>query len=414
VTPVQQEQITVLDPLTYGNGDPAQNGLPHDQYDWLRTESPVHLARLEDPMVIDEVYLLSRYEDVVAADRDVETYSTAHGFVNIWRFNPIDPTQGGKPAMLALEGADHRRNRKVISRGFTPKVVAAFESHLRILAKEIVDQALERRQVNFVTDVAQKMPLRAICDLVGVPEEKREQFIAWVNTMASPFDPRCATSIEDVVAAIQGLFAYALELAEDRRVNPGEDVMSKVVAAQTDETLSEDELMGAVVLLANGGSETTRAALSHGMLALINHPDQTAWLRERKDDIPATAPQEIIRWASPVIHMCRTLTRDVELHGVQMSEGDRVALLWASANFDPEQFEDPKAFKLDRSPNEHTAFGRGPHACLGKHIAALEIKVLMEELLSRTKEIRLAGEPSYVRDSFARGVYELPVELVPA
>jgi cholest-4-en-3-one 26-monooxygenase len=172
--------------------------------------------------------------------------------------------------------------------------------------------------------------------------------------------------------------------------------------------------MGAVVLLANGGSETTRAALSHGMIGLLNHPDQMAWLRERKDGIPETAAQEIIRWASPIIHMCRTLTRDVELHGTTIPEGERVALLWACANFDPDQFEAPMRFDLSRDPNPHTAFGRGPHACLGKHIAALETKVLMRELLSRTKDIRLTGDVQYVRDSFARGVYDLPVELIPA
>jgi cholest-4-en-3-one 26-monooxygenase len=258
------------------------------------------------------------------------------------------------------------------------------------------------------------MPMEALGDVLGVPPEDRAKFFHWVDQFAAPFDTRITPDFDHVMAAIGDLMVYATELAEKRKLEPGEDVMSQIVKASNDETLSEDEVMGNVALLASGAAESTRTALSHGMHELMRNPGQLAWLRERQSDIPDTMAQEFVRIASPFTHLVRTTTRDVEMHGKTIREGEQVAMLFASGNFDERAIENPREFDLARDPNMHVSFGRGPHTCLGKHVAALEMKILMEELLQRTKSIEPAGDIDYVRDAYSRGVYSLPVTVTPA
>ena len=403
--------IRVLDPDTYANGDPATYGLPLDQYDYLREQEPVFLQKFEDPLLIDHVWVLSRHEDISAVDRDQQTWAADRGYVFIWKVAPCGG-EFGKPAMLVMDGDDHRRNRGVVSRAFTPKRVQQLEVTFRDYARKVIDHALEHDgPFDFVSEIAHVMPMRALGEVLGVPEHDRGRFFAWVDTFAAPFDERITPSFELVAQAIQDLWRYALELAEIRRGDPGDDVMSKIVQAAGADTLSEEEVMGNVALLASGAAESTRTALSHGVHQLMREPDQMAWLRDRADDVPATVAQEFVRIATPFTHLVRTATRDVELHGREIKEGENVAMLFAAGNFDPEAFDDPRRFDLARDPNPHLSFGRGSHSCLGKHIAALEIKVLMEELLQRTKSIRPAGEISYIRDAVSRGVYALPITM---
>jgi cholest-4-en-3-one 26-monooxygenase len=209
------------------------------------------------------------------------------------------------------------------------------------------------------------------------------------------------------------MLEYALELAALRRREPGVDLVSKLVEAGPD-VISQDELQGNVVLLAGGAAESTRAAFSHGMHELMRQPDQMAFMRAHAHDIPATAIQEIVRISSPFTHMGRNATRDHELHGKKIKEGDVIIMLFSAANFDDRAFDNPNAFDLTREKNPHVGFGRGPHQCLGKHVANMEMKILFEELLQRTKDIQPAGPISYTRDAFTRGVYDLPVTLTPA
>jgi cholest-4-en-3-one 26-monooxygenase len=202
-------------------------------------------------------------------------------------------------------------------------------------------------------------------------------------------------------------------LAEIKSREPGDDVITQLVQAGA-EVISQDELMGNVALLASGAAESTRTVLSHGMHELMRNPAQMAWLREHAHDIPDTAIQEIVRIATPFTHLVRTATADHELHGQHIKEGDIVLMLFAAGNFDERAFDAPNTFDLAREKNLHVSFGRGPHQCLGKHVAALEMKILLEELLQRTKDITPAGEINYVRDAFSRGVYQLPVTITPA
>jgi cholest-4-en-3-one 26-monooxygenase len=409
-TQLTRNDVRVLDPDTYGNGDPTTFGLPLDQYAYLREHEPVSLHTFEDdPLLLDRLYVISRNEDISNIDRDEETWS-AEDVVNFWAFAPIGKKVDA-PALLTQDQKEHADNRKIVSRAFTPKNVKNLEESFRRLAVEVVEAALAKKEpINFVQEIAHVMPMEALGQVLGVPKEDRPKFFGWVDTFASPFDPRVSVSFEKVGEAIQALYQYGIELAELRRKEPGENVMTKIAEAD----MPDPEVRGNITLLASGAAESTRTALSHGLHELMRNPEQMAWLRERADDIPSTAIQEMVRIASPFTHLCRSAKKDTVLHDVEIKQGDVVAMLFAAGNFDPEAFDDPNTFDLSRDPNPHLSFGRGPHSCLGKHVAALEMKILMEELLQRTEDIRPAGDISYVRDAYSRGVYELPVELIPA
>ncbi len=405
--------IRVLDADTYANGDPTTFGLPLEQYAYLRDETPCYLHEFDDPMLIERAWVVSRNADIWAVDRNPDLYAADRGGVNMWKVTPLDPKVGGKPAMLTMDGAKHRAQRGVMSKAFTPGMVKKLEDKFREYAVNIVDAALEKGTFNFVTDIGHAMPMEALGDVLGVPKGDREKFFAWVDTFAAPFDTRITPSFEYVLQAIFDLLGYAVELGELKRREPGEDVITQLVQAG-DEVISEDELMGNVALLASGAAESTRTALSHGVHELMRNRAQMAWLREHAHDIPNTAIQEIVRIATPFTHLVRTATADHELHGQHIKEGDIVLMLFAAGNFDERAFDDPNTFDLAREKNPHVSFGRGPHQCLGKHVAGLEMKILLEELLQRTKDITPAGDISYIRDAYSRGVYQLPVTITPA
>jgi cholest-4-en-3-one 26-monooxygenase len=403
----------VLDPDLYATGDPRHNGLPHELFDQLRDSSPVHLQEMSDPMFIERAWVVTRYDDAVHVLRSTDTYNSLRG-TSVRRLNPTLPDSGGKAAMVSLEGSDHTRNRRIVSRGFTPAVVRTFERHFRALAADIVDRALTLGDFDFVAEIASTLPLYAICDLIGVPEGDRAQLLSWTNAFTVPTDPEYAPSIDVVHEAIEGIWSYGVSLAAIKRVQPADDVMSKIVAAVDSESLTEDELMGFMLTLTAAGNETTRNTLAHGLLALLQRPDAMSWLRHRADDIPPSAVEELLRWSSPVIHSRRTAAIDTELHGQMIRAGDAVVVLYPAANFDARQFVQPLEFDLQRAPNPHITFAVGPHVCLGAHVARLEIKILFEELLRRTVSINLLGRPQYARDNALRGMKHLPVRMVPS
>lgn len=416
MTATATPDLKIFDYDTYANGDPTTFGLPLDQYRYLRDEEPCYLQEFDDPFLVDRAWVVSRNEDIWAVDRDAELYAADRGYVNIWQVVAIDPKNGGMPAMLTTDGTRHREQRHVLSKAFTPGHVRKLADKFKSYATQVVDEALELGTFNFVHTIAHKMPMEALGDVLGVPPEDRAKFFGWVDTFAAPFDTRITPSFDDVMAAIGNLFVYAEELAELKRAEPGDDVMTRLVQSGEgdDALMTPEEIMGNVALLAAGAAESTRTAMSHGMHELMRNEEQMAWLRAHQDNIPSTAIQEMIRIATPFTHLVRTATRDHELHGKQIKEGDIVAMLFAAGNFDERAFDRPEVFDLSRIENPHVSFGRGAHKCLGQHVASLEMKILFEELLQRTSDIRPAGPIDYVRDSYSRGVYELPVTITPA
>jgi cholest-4-en-3-one 26-monooxygenase len=409
MTTLTAADIAVLDPDTYANGDPTTFGLPLDQYAFLHAELPVCRQEFNDPRLVPEVWILSRHQDITQAEQDTDSFS-ADGLPTVWAYNIVGE-EVGAPGILVQDGEQHRDGRRVISGAFTPKVVETLAERFRRHARRVIDHALALREpFDFVSAVAHEMPMQALGDILGVPDTDRPRFFGWVDTFSSAFDERIAPTFDDVLRAISEIHEYSVELRDLKRSCPAGDVVTRIAESR----MGDPEVRGNVTLLACGAAESTRNALSHGLHELMRQPDQMRWLRDRADDIPPQAVQEIVRIACPFTHMTRWTRREVDLHGTVIPAGKPVAMLWAAGNFDETVIPNPNRFDLSRSPNQHMSFGRGEHSCVGKHIASLEIKILLEELLQRTSEIRPAGPISYVRDNYSRSVYELPVEFIAA
>ncbi len=389
--------------------------VPHEQLALLRHEAPVFKHKGTEFDMPPHFWVLTRHADVQAANRDWETYSSAlpGSLLN----NPPENVSRDFKTIIDTDPPTHTRLRKLVNRGFLPRVIGSYEEHLRGVTAEIFDRALPRGQFDFVVDVAAELPLVAITELLGIPYEDRHKVFEWANRLVGGTDPEYDQGQELRVGAAFELYQYAQELAVQRRAEPREDIITKLISAVDgdDDKLDDHEFDLFVLTLAVAGSETTRNAMSHGLLALMNNPDQLQLLRESGPEVSEAAVDEILRWATPVSNFRRTATRDVELHGVHIPKGDPVVLSYASANYDETVFTEPHRFDITRSPNPHVAFGGGGvHFCLGSHLARLEIKLLFEELIARTSDIRLDGEVQRLRSSFINGIKHLPVSAQPA
>src|SRR5581483_409439 len=325
-----------------------------------------------------------------------------------------------RPNMINLDDPDHARLRKLVSGGFTPRVVRAFERHYAELAAGVLDRALAAGgEFDGVEALAAELPLLAICEILGAPEADRFRIFAWSNTLLSSEDPDYAPSPEAFQAAVMGMVAYAGELADRHRRERGDDLVSALLGPDGELPLTDAEFEGLVMLLLAAGNETTRNAIAHGLLAFAEHPDQWAALRaaaltEAGAAILDTAVEELIRWASPVNYMSRTATVDTDLGGRRIRAGDKVTLLYASANRDERAFTDPGRFDIGRDPNHHLAFGFGPHFCLGANLARIELRALLEALVPRVAALELTAPVRRVRSSFLTGLKELPLRAAAA
>ena len=389
--------------------------VPHEQLALLRHEAPVFRHRGTEAEMPPHFWVLTRHADVQAANRDWETFSSARPSSLL--SGPQEEVSHDFRTIIDTDPPTHTRLRKLVNRGFMPRVIASYEAHLRDVTAEIVDRALPRGQFDFVVDVAAELPLVAITELLGIPHEDRHRVFEWANRMVGGTDPEYDRGPEARAGAAIELYQYAQELAAQRRTQPQDDIITRLITAVDgdDDKLDDHEFDLFVLTLAVAGSETTRNAMSHGLLALMNNPEQMQALRDAGPQVSEAAVDEILRWATPVSNFRRTATRDVELHGVHIPEGDSVVLSYASANYDETVFADPHQFDVNRSPNPHVSFGGGGvHFCLGSHLARLEIKLLFEELIARTSDIQLDGEVQRLRSSFINGIKHLPVRARPA
>jgi cholest-4-en-3-one 26-monooxygenase len=315
--------------------------------------------------------------------------------------------------MLYMDPPRHTLYRKIVGDGFRPRMIWALEEKIRERAVHILDDAIAKGECDFVVDVAAELPLQAIAELLGVPMEDRHKLFDWSNRMIGSIDPEYAVSEDHVRSAQVEMFMYANELAANRRANPRDDIVTKLLEAEVDGTsLSELDFNLFFLLLAVAGNETTRNAISHGMAAFLDNPDQYAILREDPSVID-TAVEEIVRWASPVMYFRRNVTQDTEIRGVPIKAGDKLSVWYISANRDEDVFTDPFKFNIRRDPNAepHIAFGGGHHFCLGFNLARLEIKVLFEELAKRVGKLESVGDISRLRSNFISGIKHLPVRF---
>jgi cholest-4-en-3-one 26-monooxygenase len=302
---------------------------------------------------------------------------------------------------------NHTKMRGIVSRGFTPRAIAALKDGLRERARDIVAQAVERGTGDFVEDLAAELPLQAIADFLGVPQEDRKKLFEWSNQMMGYDDPEIGA---DPALASMEILGYFDQLANERRANPQDDIVTKLISVGQDDdlgALTNDEFGFFVILLTVAGNETTRNAISHGMHAFLQNPDQwDLWKRER----PETMVDEVIRWATPVTVFQRTAKKDTVLSGQEIKKGDRVGLFYASANFDDTVFEDPFTFNILRDPNPHVAFGgHGAHYCIGANLARMEVKLIFDALADLAPDISLLEEPRRLRSGWLNAIKEMQV-----
>ncbi|MFJ6522596.1 cytochrome P450 [Streptomyces filamentosus] len=364
----------------------------------------------------DEGYwAVTRHADVKYVSTHPELFSS-HENTAVIRFNEHigrEQIDVQKLIMLNMDSPEHTRVRQIVQRGFTPRAIRGLETALRTRARAIAEEARAAAAqdpdgtFDFVTRVAVELPLQAIAELIGVPQEDRSRIFDWSNKMVAYDDPEYAITEEVGVEAAMELIGYAMNMAAARKECPAQDIVSQLVAAEGQGNLSSDEFGFFVLLLAVAGNETTRNAISHGMHAFLTHPDQwELYKRER----PATTAEEIVRWATPVVSFQRTATQDTELGGQKIKKGDRIGLFYSSANNDPEVFGNPEAFDITRDPNPHLGFGGGgPHFCLGKSLAVKEIDLIFDALADVLPDLTLAGEPRRLRAAWLNGVKELRV-----
>ncbi|MER5882462.1 cytochrome P450 [Streptomyces sp. NPDC001941] len=395
--------------------DLLQQRIPFPEFAQLRQTAPVWWC--PQPRGItgfdDEGYwAVTRHADVKYVSTHPELFS-ANENTAVIRFNEHikrEQIDVQKFIMLNMDPPEHTRVRQIVQRGFTPRAIRGLETALRERAARIVARAKETAAAgdfDFVTEVACELPLQAIAELIGVPQEDRSRIFEWSNKMIAYDDPEYAITEEVGAEAALELIGYSMNMAAARKECPAKDIVTQLVAAEGEGNLSSDEFGFFVLLLAVAGNETTRNAISHGMHAFLTHPDQwELYKRER----PATAAEEIVRWATPVISFQRTATQDTELGGQKIRRGDRVGMFYSSANNDPEVFRDPEAFDITRDPNPHLGFGGGgPHFCLGKSLAIHEIDLIFNALADEMPDLHLSGAPRRLRAAWLNGIKELRV-----
>lgn len=386
-------------------------GFPHDWFTLLREHDPVHFQpEPEGP----GYWAVTKYEDVVRVSRDVATFSSEEGGTNIEDLTPHE-LETIRLMMLDMDPPRHTKLRNLVNKGFTPRMVGRLEEHVREISHQIIDKVAPLGECDFVTQIAAELPLQVIAEMVGVPQRDRHMVFDWSNKLIGFDDPEYQTSRDQASLVAAQMYAYANKLAEERKGEPGSDLVSVLMSSEIDgQYLTELEFDLFFILLTVAGNETTRNSISSGMLALMEHPEQ----RERLIADPSlmdTAVEEIVRWASPLIYFRRTATRDTELRGREIRAGQKVAMYYPSANRDEEVFPDGDVFDVGRSPNEHLGFGGGGnHFCLGANLARLEIKVMFSTLLERLPDMQPAGPARRLRSNFINGIKELPVRFTPS
>jgi cholest-4-en-3-one 26-monooxygenase len=398
-----------LDQINIAKHDAYLNGVPHEQFEFLRREAPVFLHGRGEPDQPEKFWVVTRHADVVRVSRVFEMFSSAkNGCILAERREDLDIAR----MIIDLDPPEHTRLRGLVARAFTPRAVKTLDGHYREVTEKIIGERVNGPTFDVVTEVSAELPLIAIAELMGVPVGDRKKLFDWSNSMIGSNDPEYAESAEAGGNAMAELYMYANELAAARRLDPKQDIITTLLTAEGGDALTEHEFDMFVLLLAVAGNETTRNAISHGVLAFIDHPEQWQLLRSNPALLD-NAVEEILRWATPVMQFMRTATVGLELHGQHIAEGDPVVMYYSSANRDEEVFPEPFKFDITRSPNPHVAFGGGgPHFCLGAQLARLEMRIMFEEMVRQVERIELDGPVERLRSNFIHGLKHLPIRFV--
>ncbi len=399
-------EINLIDPDVYQRGGP-----PHEMFSWLRANDPVFWHASGGEPGWPGFWAVTRHADIGYLSRHPEIFSSARRLC-LFGEVPEEHIQLQRLMMLNMDPPQHTRQRAFVNRGFTPRMIRRLEDHIAGICHALLDDVQDSGGADFVTEIAAPLPLWVICELVGAPVEDRDHIFELSNLLIGSADPEFQIGPKAQQNAAAEIYAYGAALAERRRAQPADDIITRLLQPDDNgEALTSDEFDLFFLLLTVAGNETTRNAAAGGMLALFEHPEQWQRLLEDPVLIPAAA-EEIVRWVSPVNMFRRTALRDTELGGQQIAAGDKVVVFYASANRDESVFPAPDRFDVGRDPNPHVGFGGGgPHFCLGRHLAALELRVLLEALADRMPGIRLDGEPSRLRSNFINGIKHMPVRF---
>jgi cytochrome P450 len=413
--------VDLFDPRTY------ERGIPYEAFARLRRDEPVSWH--PEPAILGwsegpGFWAVTRYDDVAEVSRKFRVFSAHRGATQLR--DPDDPEDLAfiQQMMLNMDPPAQTRLRKLVNTGFTPRGMARMEPIVRRLATQVVDGVAAAGHCDFAEDIGADFPLLTLCAVMGVPPEDRQLIYGWTNRVIGfqddelaeplidpgtgrPLNPRSPKALED-------MFAYAHDLAERKRSEDGEDLLSVLLGADVEgERLTDGEFEMMFFLFSVAGNDTTHSAVPGGMLALLENPDQLAWLLEDLDGRLDTAVEELLRFAPPVIHFRRTAVVDTELSGARIREGDKVVIFYPAANRDPEVFDDPERLRLDRHPNRHLTFGVGAHFCLGNSFARIQIRALLREVLTRMPDLRLGGPVERLRSNFINGIKRMPVAFTP-
>lgn len=385
--------------------------VPHDQFDLLRREAPVFWHPEPNGTGF---WAVTKHEDVRMISRDTERFSSELGGT----FIP-DQTEEAlaqiRLTILNMDPPKHHRYRRLVSRGFTPRVIGKLIDDIDHRAEAVVDEIAERGECEFVNDVAAKVPVQMICEMIGLEPETWPKMVELSNRLIGSFDdPDYQVEEGQEQAAAMEVYAMCDAVAADRREHPRDDIMTALVNAEIDgERLDDMDLNLFFVTLVVAGNETTRNLINHSMLALIEHPEQAQMLRD-DPTLWDSAVEEMLRWGSSIHNFRRTATQDTEIRGVPIKEGEKIVMYYASANRDEEVFDDPHVFDITRTPNDHVTFGGGGvHFCLGASLARAEIKATMRQLVDRLPDIELVGPPNRLHSDFVNGIKTMPIRFTP-
>ena len=399
-----------LDAIDLSDHDAFVDHVPHEWFRYLRQNDPVHWNDETDGRGF---WAVTRYDDIRHVHRDVETYSSELGGTSL---EDLDEEQiEARKSMLDMDPPRHDELRGLIARRFTPRAVHVWEEQIRTVVNAVLDTALPMGEFDFVREISSEIPMQIFAEILGVPQDERREIIEIGDRLLGNQDPEFAvTETADEhrnlpfshPAALE-MFEFGRRLAADRRKHPKNDIITQLAF----EPLTQREFDTYFVLLATAGNETTRHTITHGLLALLEFPEEMERLRS-EPELAKSAAEEMLRWATPVHHFRRTVAKDTELAGTPLKAGDKLTTWFVSGNFDEAVFEDPHRFDIGRTPNRHMAFGPGGiHHCMGAHLAKLEIRITFEELLKRSADIELLGPPERLRSNFFNGIKRLPVRV---
>ncbi len=391
------------------------HGYPHPEWTYLRRHAPVFWY---DRPNVDPFWAITRHADIIELSKQPERFLNEPRIAVFTNEMP-PPEERSVRHLLNMDPPDHGKYRNVASKQFTPRVVRGLTEKVERITREVLDEAAQLETCDFVQNVSAPITIAVIAEMLGVPPSDRALLFRWTNEIIAPLDPEFqrAGGIEETFTQSRiELFSYFHDLAEKRKASPQNDIVSVVAAGKVDgRSLEPMELLSYYFLLVVAGNETTRNAMTGGLLAFLENPGEWEKLKANPGLIDS-AVEEIVRWTTPVIQFCRTATEDYVLRGQKIRVGQSVCLLYPSANRDEDVFEDPFRFRIDRNPNDHIGFGRGEHVCLGAHLARLELRCAFEQLRARVQKVELAGRTERVRSSFVGGIKRVPIrwDLAPA